>query len=69
MAKKLGTNKDVEKLRRAALRAGFKVRITAKNHLRWTAPNGDGLTSALTFGDPRRIRQIEKFLREHGVDL
>lgn len=67
---RLGTSKDVEKLARTARRAGWTVEITGKNHLRWISPNGkDKLTSALTFGDERRIKKIEKFLRERGVDL
>lgn len=67
---RLGTDKDVEKLARAARRAGWDVVITGKNHLKWISPDGkDKLTSALTFGDPRRIKKIRKFLTERGVEL
>lgn len=74
MSQKLGTDKEVEKLRRIAEQNGFDVKITNSNHLKWRAPHVVGelpsvLVSPLTFGDPRRIKKIEKFLTSHGVEL
>lgn len=70
MSQKLGANKDVEKLARKARKGGIEVTITRGNHLRWSDPKtGEFLTSALTSGDMRRIKQIEKWLRAHGVQL
>lgn len=74
MAKRLGTDSDVEKLARQARRSGFSVEVTGSNHLRWTAPIKEGekasafYISALSFGDKRRIRAIKKFLIENGAE-
>lgn len=71
---RLGSDSDVEKLARQARRAGFDVFVKKSNHITWIAPLQvgqkvpDRINSPLTFGDKRRIKQIKKFLIEHGVE-
>lgn len=78
--KRLGTDPDVEKLARKARKGGLEVSIArGSRHIVWThhdckcPPQSNGepapfhLTTPLTYGDPRRIKRIHKFLRSHGV--
>ncbi len=44
----LGINKDLEPMARLARRQGWDVAITARNHVRWTSPDGHVLYSGLT---------------------
>lgn len=70
MSRHLGSDKDVEKLRRIAERGGFQVFVTGNNHLKWRTPDGTKtFVTALSFGDKRRIKKLEKFLRENGLDV
>lgn len=65
----LGTDKDVEKMAKVALRAGWKVTVTRGNHIKWVSPDGEMYISSLSFGDKRRIKQLRKFLTTRGVEL
>lgn len=69
MATNLGTTKEVEAYARAARKAGWDVTISGKNHIKWRSPRGEMFMCALSFGDKRRIKKVEKFLTERGVKL
>ncbi len=63
MAGLLGTNKDIEKLARRARKRGWVVEVTARNHIRWTSPEGVTYTSGLTMsrgGVSATLRNLRK---------
>ncbi len=52
MARRLGADKEVERVRRIAEKAGWEVTITRGNHIRWRSPDGkstviSGLTGSM----------------------
>jgi len=73
MSKRVGTDKDVEKLIKIARKHNVVVEITKGNHLKWVAPNGQiyfcGLTSS---GNSQVVvRKVKKFLKSNveGLEL
>ena len=69
-SRRLGTDKDVEKLARTARRAGWQVMVSTSNHLHWISPDGSKkIVSSLTWGDQRRIKRVVKALKDSGVDI
>lgn len=48
MSKRLGTNKDIEKLARRARKQGWEVQITRNNHLKFINPDGAVVVGGLT---------------------
>lgn len=67
--KGLGTDKDLEKLARRARRAGWTVEVNGRNHVRWTAPDGQSFTTGLTMNRRSATvarRRIERLLDHAG---
>lgn len=65
MSRHLGINKDLEPLARKYRRAGGRVEITRRNHVRWTLPDGVRIQTGLTMSSAtahRKRRELEKAL-------
>jgi predicted RNA binding protein YcfA (HicA-like mRNA interferase family) len=57
MARRLGADKEIEKLRKQAVREGWDVTITGGNHIRWRSPDGETtVISGLTGATPGWIK-------------
>jgi predicted RNA binding protein YcfA (HicA-like mRNA interferase family) len=60
-------DKDIEKLAKAALHAGWRVEMTKGNHVMWYAPDGETkILSSLT-GSPCSWRSFKHQLRKAGL--
>lgn len=67
MGKLVGTNKDVQKLINLAESNGFRVIVTGKNHLKWTAPDRSIYFCGLTSGDNRvTLNKLKNWLVAKG---
>jgi|SRR5688572_11990845 len=68
------SNKDINELARKALRLGWNVFVSGRNHIRWVPPDdivqkyGKAyVTTSLTPSDNYAINQIERDLRKAGL--
>jgi hypothetical protein len=68
MAKRLGTDKDTQKLLNAAEKQGWTISITKGNHIKCVPPTKDGqiLIGALT-GTPTGMKKFRASLMKQGV--
>lgn len=63
---RIGTDKETKQIIKDATNQGWTVTMTNGNHLKWTAPNGKVVFSALTGSDRRGILNLKSQLRIAG---
>lgn len=58
----------IKELTRMAERAGWRVVMTKRHHLKWYPPRGDMYVSPTTPSDYRSIKNIEAELKRRGLE-
>ncbi len=62
-------HKELQPLAKAAREAGWTIEVTKGNHLRWTSPDGQRVTCAMTPSSHRTRVYVARDLRRAGLDL
>jgi hypothetical protein len=69
MSKRLGADKEIEKVAKAARKAKWDVSITGGNHIRWNNPQGETVCiSGLTGATPGWIKAKNQ-LKKAGLHI
>jgi hypothetical protein len=63
---RIGTDKETKQIIKEAKSQGWQIVMTNGNHLKWIAPNGKVVFSALTGSDRRGILNLKSQLRIAG---